>query len=839
MIADFFSWLDLDQISFWIGFLTGVVFLWVLYRARPVFRLAGTVALDRLRGLRENLTTSTENRLRADVLKTVQRRHIAHPLCSLDEILIQPKIQLPAPRFGAFAETPEMETVEGLLPFLPEFTSFGAAFSYPSQPIGSLFFRGGDILLLGPAGAGKTVALAHLASQLARQDPKLEELASSLPVFIDAVDLLEIPAEGKSSFELCLAAVTRYASTLTQTRLAYVLKNAMESGRAVLIVDSVDELPPAQVLTVSHWLRELRQEHPNFRMIVAASPHNYDGLMSLNLQPAGMIGWDRQDKRSLFDRWQVIWQEIVHNQPINPFNAIDSLILANWLGSTSYMESPLAYTLRLWALSAGDLLGPNDLTSIEAYVRRSIQDFPDSRTFLSRFAYRLVQDMKPALPRSELHKLAADIIPVPVHEPEPESDQTDESSEHSSYTSPSGRMINSLVSAGILRTVGTDSIAFANDLFCAYLTCEQFLDTEAINHILSQPRWEKRQQSLWLLAATQDISAPLMSYLDQDDAPIETNLVESGIWLQFAHRANAWADQVLRLLATQLQNSAKTRTYRFRIVGALAACENKGTDVLFRKMLQQYEPDTRLLGCFGSGLLQDVKALPELKSLLSDQDAAVRQAACLALGAIGGTQAMEMVAMGLLQSDEALQKCAAEMLARDPGEGHATLQEGSEFDDLLVRRAVVHGLKKVNTDWSHELLARIHLEDSQWVVRNAAEQAMEQLESLHPSIPAGFPELMNTPWIIEYAGEQGLGVATDAAARDLLIQAIQHGDPEYRLYALQRIPYLVDLSPDAVAAIYSAYYGENGEIRETAYRTLWLIGGRQIELPQPMQYGYF
>ena len=55
------------------------------------------------------------------------------------------------------------------------------------------------------------------------------------------------------------------------------------------------------------------------------------------------------------------------------------------------------------------------------------------------------------------------------------------------------------------------------------------------------------------------------------------------------------------------------------------------------------------------------------------------------------------VARALLQGDEELRRAAAEAMANDPIEGHAMLKEGATLPDILLRRAVVHGLGTCRT----------------------------------------------------------------------------------------------------------------------------------------------
>jgi hypothetical protein len=65
------------------------------------------------------------------------------------------------------------------------------------------------------------------------------------------------------------------------------------------------------------------------------------------------------------------------------------------------------------------------------------------------------------------------------------------------------------------------------------------------------------------------------------------------------------------------------------------------------------------------------------------------------------------------------------------------------------------------------------IQDSQWVVRNAATQALEYLESENPCIPDRKLPLSETPWLIEFAGNQNLGVSIDQSISPILLIALE------------------------------------------------------------------
>ena len=161
---------------------------------------------------------------------------------------------------------------------------------------------------------------------------------------------------------------------------------------------------------------------------------------------------------------------------------------------------------------------------------------------------------------------------------------------------------------------------------------------------------------------------------------------------------------------------------------------NPGSPVLFRQLLTEHEADLLQLAALGSGALHDVKSIELLSALLSNPNSNVRRAACLALSAIGTTAAMDAVASALLHGDEILRRSAAEAMANHPSEGHKMLKEGAGMkDDLNVRRAVAYGLGRIHEPWAEELLNKLQTEDDQWVVRNSAQEVLEDHTQTQPA----------------------------------------------------------------------------------------------------------
>ncbi len=368
-----------------------------------------------------------------------------------------------------------------------------------------------------------------------------------------------------------------------------------------------------------------------------------------------------------------------------------------------------------------------------------------------------------------------------------------------------------------------------------YLSGQAIGDNDADTTLLALPEWDGRNLSLRYLAARGDASAVADILLKESDIPLHAGAFLVARWLRDAPREAPWRPKVFGSLLNILQADGQPSALRAQAMAAFVASRDPGAAALFRQLLGSRSFELLPLAALGCGALRDAKAGDALEEILQAPVGAVRRATCLALVAIGTEKSLEAVARALLQGDEELRRAAAEALANDPVEGYPMLKEGATLADIMLRRAVVHGLARIDEPWAVETLQRMQLEDDQWAVRNLANQYLEQKVHTDPRVPRRLPIPSETPWLIEFAGKQGMGIPRGGPATDVLISAYKHGETEQRLAAL---PYLKRIADEGIiGALYNGMYGEDPEVREASYYAIEEVAANGVKIPHPNQFG--
>jgi HEAT repeat protein len=789
---------------------------------------------QQLQAARESMTAGTEARLRNDMLRLAQRQHLAAPFAALDEILVPPSLMTPPSAVDPDNLSSVDESSQQAIPYLPDWSELAATFFAPTLTLPEILRGKSNLILMGQPGSGKTVALAYLTSLIARSDEQLNYIGNPVPVFLHAGDLDPFSA-GKDPLSPFIDALATHVSSLTLPRLPNLLRNVFDTGRVMLMLDGLDEFGIDTAKQVIEMVKALLARYPLIRVIVATTPYYYDGLTALGFLPVAIAAWDENQKTKFLEKWQDLWSHLLISDNQQP-GLVDPVILSGWLTSREAPPNPLEYTLKVWAAFAGDALGAETSHAVEAYIRRMTVNIKNARPALEKLASQMLLAIQPIASQRDAETWLAEFDTADISMGDaPSSERSVGTGKKKSSSRPSSNVLPALVSNGLLVNHRGSYLSFVHPVLPGYLCGSILAKTGEAWNLQNQPDWVGKSLTLQFLASSGNVGNLVENMLGKWDDALKRGVLTAGRWLRTAPKNAPWRGAVMRGLATTIQKEQTTLGLSARALTALALTGDPSLTAFFRQLFKSTEPNLRLLGILGCGMAHDTKNISDLTGMAEDPVPNVGRAACMALMAIGNKPALDAIATILIQGTDASRRAAAEVLALNPEEGYPTLQEGAAVDDLLVRHAIVYGLARINQPWAVELLEKMAIEDGQWVVRNAAAQAIEDLKRLNPHIPVAMPPLHELPWLIKYAAKSGFGVSQGKQAVDVLTKALKDGNEFERMAALDYVRLYGN--EDHIIQIYHILYGSQGELREVAFNTLWHLAATGITLPSPTQFG--
>jgi HEAT repeat protein len=838
----------LDLISFVLGFAAATLFWWVAGRIRPLLPGLWAEIKKFIRTMRQRNLEGADEFLRKDTLRRAQKMHLTASMFALDEILLPPLLMAPPAQIDPDQQPPEEAIVTQTIPYLPDWPELAAGHGAASFTLAEALHGGSSIAVIGQPGSGKTVMLADFASRLARKDPSLGDLSQHIPLYLHILDLgLELPANG-DPLPALFKAITPHVTMIYQNQLTRLVLDRLQENQAILILDGLDELHPTALQQASTYLKALLAKFPHLPFIAAASADFLDGLVGLGLSPLGMAAWGPAQRDDFVEKWSQGWAAHIAPEIAkqHKYTAVSPLLVDNWLRGERGFPTPLEWTIKVWGAYAGDLQ-PAPFAAMNTLLARFGAGVAGARA-LEALAQEFVLRETSALPYIHLDKLLTGLAPAtPVFVEAPDTAQTEQPAEPIAQKAGAGKkakgdmilsagelILENLVKNGLLAEHQGSLIRFTHPAVLGFFAAQQD-NPEYAAAALRTPFWTLANQSLRYLSAVSDDCTWIDRFLQCEQTPLFRPLLSAARWLPDGKQNASWRGPLFRQLLNGLQDERLPLSLRARMMTAFVFSNDPSTPKLLKQLIAARMPAVRTLAVLGTGAWGDPGLAAELTTALNDMEESVRNAACLGLVSLHTEAALSSVADVLLNGDERLRQAAAESLVYLPRQGHDIIREAAQVSDLLTRRAAVFGLLQVREPWSKQLLEKIAVEDGQWVVRNAAAQALESMQENDPRIPKPLLPPHQTPWLIAFAGKRNLGLSEYQAATNILILALKSGTVEDQIAALR---FLKDTPEETViSAVYALLYGDQPELKDAAYLLAWQWALAGVKLPDPALFG--
>ena len=653
-----------------------------------------------------------------------------------------------------------------------------------------------------------------------------------------------------------------------------------------MLLDGYDEVPAADRAALCGWLRALLEIYSENFFIVTGPASGYSGLTQIGLTPIFMRPWNDMMTNRLADRWGEAWPEIAGRRrgasldegtverakQRNRFRTPFELTIKLWtqfatqdvsnhddwlyhLLGQFVTSGPLDAVLpqlvtaaalqiengyitlkeldqRLYGVSSAaadeESATADDMPAAEASADDSEMD-----AFIEEFERELNTDDDVFDADASAEPAAVtedDEISVAAGEPERGGRGRFGRGEQSQTMRRTARLVQRLTKSGLLVRFRGGRYQFQHPIITAYLGSLYLreLDGEELLERSYQPEWEL---ALVYLAGHSPVDELVAAHLDSPPDILHNYALETSRWLSYASGSVTWRSPLLKQLGNLFVAPKQYPQLRERVAAALVGTRDRNALVIFRKALRHPNADVRRLACLGMGALRADDGINDIAGRLQDNNTDVMLAAGLALGAINTEDSLHLMADALMTGSERLRQAIAETFAAIPEEGYPVLYDAINHEDYMLRRAAVFGLRRVRTKWALIALYRTMLEDQQWYVKSAAEQAFGDMRFGDAGLgaqPYASPE--SFPWLRNWlSGLDDGNIGPDITGADLLQKALEEGEPEIQALSALNIGQL-GLTAN-VGLLYAALRHRSDEVRQAAHRAL---GEIQLQLGTPL-----
>lgn len=828
-----------EQISFLLGFVAATLFWWLISALRSSWPKIKAFIIEQRENQKMRRLAGLDAQIREIILQRSQKSHLASSLFPLSDIIITPKLITPPVLEDPDNPSNNHPLIQDLLPYAPQWPELASSLHAPMLTLPEALINGADIAIIGQPGSGKSVALAYLASLIARRESAIPAISSATPFLIHVMDLRANLDEKKNPLEILVKTISPTFPLLLQRQLPHFIETILQEGKLLLLLDGLDELPLSDITLITKYIKSLKEQHTSLRLVLAASPDCLDGLTELDITPLALATWNREQITEFVNQWGTAWTQyvspVVQKQMGTPQPS--PFLLNSWLTSLQGYFSPLEWTAKVWSLYAGDIVGSQPSHDLESLYKRLAGDGlpPDG---LSALASMIIQGQRGSVTYSDadkyLSKFRLSVEESPQAENEAATSTTTmpkktASTKSVKLSSSGSQILNKLLDSGLLNEYSDGSITFTSPLFTGYFSTLATVDAPT-TAAADQTSESSYLAQLSFLTEQGKTNQTISSLLNQDEAPLFPNTLMVTRWLKNAP-ANAEARSiVMRKIVQLIQTPDLPLNIRIRLMVAAAASNETAISGLSRQWLTSKSSDLRLLAAIGVGMTQDSRAISDLAGLFMDPDINLQIASCYGLSAINTPLALESLQTALEHGDETLRMAVGETLAAHDPEGHKILQDAILSDDLLVRRAAVNGIARINAPWAISLLEKVAVEDAQWVVRNAAGQALDERAKISLNSPVPLVPPHESPWLLNYASKQGVGLSPNQSALPMLMDVLHHGTTHQVIASLEYLKHAP--SDDLIRDLNKMVFSEDPSLQDAAISCLTYIksgGGPKSE----------
>ena len=335
---------SLDLLSFAVGFGVGILFVWLLGRVRPLLKQMGENRQEHREAARTRRTSGLEDNHRRVTLRRAQGMHLASSLFSLDEIIQEPRLIAPPARVEPGVISIQEDIISQTLPYMPAWPELAAIYRAQRLSLAEAAAGGENIVIVGAAGSGKTVALAHLASLAANLQVRLEANTEAVPYLYHVADL-GLPHEpSKDPINIITNAASEHAPMFDLRRLPGFIQQTFKNGQALVLIDGFDELDLQGQKGVVEWFKALMQAYPKIKIVTTGCPGQLNGLISIGFNPLALMAWDSPRNAHFIQQWGELWSRTVALEGMGASRTrskVDPLLLNTWLRLTTTVLLPL------------------------------------------------------------------------------------------------------------------------------------------------------------------------------------------------------------------------------------------------------------------------------------------------------------------------------------------------------------------------------------------------------------------------------------------------------------------------------------------------------------------
>lgn len=742
-----------DTISIVIGLFIGITITFLLIRYIPRFLKKKDSTKNNEK--RRNRESSNDWLLRKHILSKLQKLHLASDLYPLSDIYI-PQYLYSHPYHanydGLLEEEPLFYRDALSIADVPE---LALEYPLPKITLAQALSKGCNIAISGGIGTGKSSCLANLSIEIIEKRCVTAWLNEYFPIYLHVLDI--IGKEKSSLLEIISQVFFDEGLDLSPPEIIKLLDDYLNRSKLLLLIDGLDELRKDEFDSTALLINRFRNDHPNLLIVTTCGPF-YSGKLSaagfsiLPIRPP-----DREDQEALFTLWQKIFAGVSNNTGKPNLSDKDNKIIKRWFQQEGLSATFTDFTLVILAYFYHEHV-PNNLfiipylnrlsgNSLSLNILTNLADLFSNSSFLSTRA-------------NNLQKFNAAIT--------------------NSANNTSVGLIDLLIDRNVLQLHG-DHLRFTNpSVLCQLLALsENYQHPKDIYALIHSPidnlatlysESDRKYLSFWIdnlnLSDGRQISITLNHLFF-----VNSNIPDI---------SNSYPKIAQLLISPSLPLSTKIK------IASIVYYTNLSVFLqLLSKLITVRDAETIKLCAFFYGFLPEDKYSAIVRKIIQNEQEGIALYGLIALLNSANTHSAENFSEIFLEIPDKYGRLTAELCSQYRAAGHKALRDLSKSENTVLRRYSVYGLRLIPQQRSRNLLEEINRNDSAWIIRDAAANALNNMHKPSIYAPDRLGPAAENAVLIKAASRFSSGISAESVPFDLLFTIIENGTLNERITALR------------------------------------------------------
>ncbi|MCZ2837087.1 NACHT domain-containing protein [Modestobacter sp. VKM Ac-2985] len=356
-------------------------------------------------------------------------------------------------------------------------------------PVEQVLAQNPRLLLLGPAGSGKTTILQWLALQSAQRafESQHIRLNSTVPILLMLRQLDQVPQIALPRPE---GLVDQQSWTISADKPHDWTQRLLESGKALILIDGVDELRESDRGRLRKWVEEMTDAYPLNRWVITSRPEAVppDWLQKGNYTAAQILPMSPSRIRSFVSNWHDAASEYASDEEKTALRTYEPRLIAA-LDTTPTLRSlannPLLCAMmcvlhkdrkgrlphnrmQLYRIAMDMMLAERDEQRQVAAAREASLSPEQQLTVVQKVAYWYVINGHVEADYGAVLEKIREALPSLGRE----------------VSEAESVLKHLLIRSGLLRRVGLKNIDFLHKTFQEYLAAKEAVESDCIGQVL-------------------------------------------------------------------------------------------------------------------------------------------------------------------------------------------------------------------------------------------------------------------------------------------------------------------------------------------------------------------